>query len=157
MGRGSMPNSSLPNSYLGRKLPIAPWLYWRGEGLSEGEFYRPILWFSASRLGLKLPSFHFLTQLKYGDGALHHLPMWCLKVVLSEVDYAVNDHYIRFLRIRHPFYPSVLWQWVLLAMDGPGECPLLQQYADFPPATRLHPQASSPMMQTHYALPCYGW
>ena len=45
-----MPNGRPPNSHLKRKLPIAPWLCWRG--LAERKFAGPS-WFSASVPGLK--------------------------------------------------------------------------------------------------------
>ncbi len=47
--------------------------------------------------------------------------MRCFKVVLSEVDYAVNDHYIRFLCIadipfvRRHYGSGCYWLWMDLA------------------------------------------
>ena len=48
-----------------------------------------------------------------------------------------------FLRIAIiPFIHVASWQWALLAIDGPRECPLRHQHSDFPMATRhlLRPQ-----------------
>ena len=51
-----MPNGGLPSSHLEcKQYLLCIVLYWRGEGLLEGSFARPILWFFTSALGLKLP------------------------------------------------------------------------------------------------------
>ena len=85
-----------------------------------------------------LPSSVIDSLFEPGDGALHHLSMWHFKVVLFGGRLRTQSpqlHQISPYR-RHPLHPSASQQWVLLAMDGPGNCPLCQQHTGFPPAIR---------------------
>ena len=104
-----------------------------------------------------LPSNFVNSLFQHGDGALRHLPTCCFKIVFLEADYAVNCHkYIKFFCTAIiPLSISIMavgvigygWTW---------QVPTTPMHADFPPATRLHPQASSPRRQTHLALPFSG-
>ena len=137
MGYGSMLNGRPPNSSLERKLPIASWLCWRGKRLSEGEFAEPSPWFSVSAPGLKSPPILRHRQPFWArwwctapslNVAFQSCPFWWQathSIAITTSDFSIP-----------PSSPSASQQWVLLAMDGPGNCPLCQQHTRFPPAIR---------------------
>ena len=132
-----MPNSGPPNSYLECKqqlvvdciVEVKDWRKGNLPGLDSPLQHRD--WSC-------LPFSIVDSLFKRGDGTLRHLPTWHIKVVLFRGRLCSESpqlHQIS-LHCHHPLHLLASWQWALLAIDGPGQCPLCQQHPDFPLATR---------------------